>query len=170
MFGEYGSKLVGALTARNETLAVAESCTGGRISAIVTAVAGASRVFRLGVVSYSNDSKVGVLGVNQNTLDAYGAVSRETVAEMAAGVRRQSGACWGLATSGIAGPSGGSESKPVGCVWVGVCGEATAFEVELSLGNLKTREEIQVSASRTAVDLLNNCLVERAGQSGDLLN
>lgn len=102
------------------TLAVAESCTGGALSASFTSMAGASDYFLGGVVSYSNDVKANVLGVSRDTLERYGAVSEETAVEMADGVRRLCGADYALSTTGIAGPTGGSEDKPVGTVWIGL--------------------------------------------------
>lgn len=104
------------------TMATAESCTGGNIAALVTSVAGASEVFAGGVVAYSNDVKVGVLGVKAATLEEYGAVSEQTVTEMAAGARLCTGADYAVATSGIAGPGGGTPDKPVGTVWTAIAG------------------------------------------------
>lgn len=108
------------LTARGYTLATAESCTGGALSASFTAMAGASDYFLGGVVSYSNEVKVRVLGVSPETLRLHGAVSRETALEMAEGVRRLCGSDYALSTTGIAGPSGGTPEKPVGTVWIGL--------------------------------------------------
>lgn len=102
------------------TLAVAESCTGGALSASFTAMAGASEYFLGGVVSYSNDVKANVLGVPRDTLELYGAVSEETAMAMANGVRCLCGSDYALSTTGIAGPAGGSEEKPVGTVWIGL--------------------------------------------------
>jgi nicotinamide-nucleotide amidase len=112
------------LTARGEKLAVAESCTGGTIASKFTAMAGASAYFMAGVVSYSNEAKHDILGVSWESLNTYGAVSEQVAREMAEGVRRISHADYGIATTGIAGPSGGSEAKPVGTVWMAVkCGD-----------------------------------------------
>ena len=105
------------LERQGRVLAVAESCTGGRIASAFTAVPGASRCFLGGVVAYANTAKVALLGVNPDTLERCGAVSEEVVREMAAGVRSRMGADIGVATTGIAGPGGGSEHKPVGTVW-----------------------------------------------------
>jgi PncC family amidohydrolase len=101
-------------------LALAESCTGGAIAARITRVPGSSDYFTTSVVSYSNESKVRLLGVKQATLDAHGAVSRETAIEMAEGALRAVAADIALSTTGVAGPSGGSEAKPVGTVWIGL--------------------------------------------------
>jgi len=108
------------LTERGKTLATAESCTGGTIASRLTALAGASAYFRGGVVAYSNEVKECALGVKHETLAAHGAVSEETAREMAEGVRQRLGADYAIATTGIAGPGGGTPEKPVGTVWVAV--------------------------------------------------
>ena len=108
------------LQERGMTLAVAESCTGGVIASRFTAMPGASAYFLAGVVAYQNSVKERVLGVEGETLARCGAVSEEVVRQMAEGVRRLTGADYGVATSGIAGPTGGSEEKPVGTVWMAV--------------------------------------------------
>lgn len=108
------------LIAHGKTLAVAESCTGGAISARFTAMAGASAYLLAGVVAYSNEAKERLLGVKGEDIARYGAVSEEVVRQMAEGIRRATGADYALATTGIAGPTGGSEQKPVGTVWFGV--------------------------------------------------
>jgi nicotinamide-nucleotide amidase len=108
------------LTAAGATLAIAESCTGGLLAHRLTNVSGSSAYFLLSAVTYSNPAKMAMLGVKPETLNRWGAVSEEIVAQMAAGVRRLAGANFGLATSGIAGPSGGSPEKPVGTVCIGL--------------------------------------------------
>lgn len=108
------------LIAKGKTLATAESCTGGNIARLLTAQAGASAYFRGGVVAYSNEVKESVLGVKHSTLEAHGAVSEETVREMVEGVRKRLDADYAIATTGIAGPTGGTPEKPVGTVWVSV--------------------------------------------------
>lgn len=110
------------LIRRGQTLAVAESCTGGKIASKFTAMAGASRYFLAGLTTYSNEAKVNLLGVSPATLAAHGAVSEATVREMAEGARRVTGADYAVATTGIAGPTGGSAEKPVGTVWFAVSG------------------------------------------------
>ena len=102
------------------TLGTAESCTGGRIAEAIISVPGASAYFKGGIISYTNDVKENVLGVPAETIEKNGAVSSECVARMAEGVRKLTGSDYSIATSGIAGPGGGSEDKPVGLVWVGV--------------------------------------------------
>jgi PncC family amidohydrolase len=108
------------LRQRGQWLAVAESCTGGLISHLVTNVAGSSSYFLGGVTAYANEAKVHLLGVHQETLEKFGAVSSETVIEMARGVRNALAADIGISVSGIAGPDGGTPDKPVGTVWIGL--------------------------------------------------
>jgi len=108
------------LRERDETLAVAESLTGGLVGSRLTDVPGASDYFDRGVVAYSNDAKLTDLGVSRESLDAHGAVSAPVAREMAQGVRDTARTDWGVATTGIAGPTGGTDGKPVGLVFVGV--------------------------------------------------
>lgn len=116
------SRRVGdALTGVGVTLATAESCTGGWVSQVVTHTAGSSAWFERGFVTYANDAKVEMLGVNPETITTHGAVSPETVAEMAVGALINSNALIALAVSGVAGPSGGSPDKPVGTVCFAWC-------------------------------------------------
>lgn len=112
-------ELGGVLGSNKQTIAVAESCTGGLIAGAITEIPGSSDYFGYGVVSYANEAKMRLLGVNQETLERYGAVSPQTAVEMAEGVRRLAGADYGLSVTGIAGPGGGTETKPVGLVYVG---------------------------------------------------
>lgn len=112
------AELVAMLQARGRSLATAESCTGGAISQAVTSVAGCSSVMRGAVVAYHNDVKEKVLGVSGEVLATYGAVSEETVVQMVSGVSALMGADCAVATSGIAGPGGGTPEKPVGTVWL----------------------------------------------------
>ena len=108
------------LTANGKTVSAAESCTGGNIAALFTSVPGSSEYFLGSVTSYANSVKTGILGVPSEIIEKHGAVSSECVAAMAEGVRRITGSDFSVATSGIAGPGGGSEDKPVGTVWIGV--------------------------------------------------
>ena len=106
------------LCKKNAKLTTAESCTGGGISKAITAVSGSSQWFEFGFVTYANTAKQKLLGVSQETLDQYGAVSEQVVREMAQGAIQQSNADYAIAVSGIAGPDGGTEQKPVGTVWI----------------------------------------------------
>ena len=144
------------LTERSLTLATAESCTGGSIAARFTAMPGASAYFLCGVVSYSNESKAELLGVDPADIARYGAVSEQVARQMAEGVRRAAGADYGVATTGIAGPSGGSAEKPVGTVWIAV---ATPRETVAILKQCGTdRGQIIDRASAFAIGLLRDCL------------
>ena len=123
------NEVVTLLTERGLTLATAESCTGGNVAARVVSVAGASACFRGSVVAYANDVKEKVLGVSGEDLERHGAVSEPVVRQMAEGVRRLLGADYGVATSGVAGPTGGTPEKPVGTVWIAVASpEGTVSE------------------------------------------
>jgi len=108
------------LREREETVAVAESCTGGLVGARITTVPGASDYFEEGVVTYAYGAKERRLGVNREALDAHGAVSEQVARQMAQGVRDTADATWGVSTTGVAGPTGGTEDTPVGTVYVGV--------------------------------------------------
>lgn len=109
-----------ALRGQSATLAVAESCTGGLVASLLTDVPGASDYLDRSLVTYSNDAKQDLLAVSREALDAHGAVSEAVARQMARGVRDTAGATWGLSTTGIAGPTGGTDEKPVGTVYVGV--------------------------------------------------
>lgn len=119
------------LEARGATLAVAESCTGGMLGEMITSVPGSSRYFLGGVISYANDIKVSHLGVNPADLAEHGAVSEPVVRQMAQGVRKATGATWGIAITGVAGPDGGSAEKPVGLVFIAIASDS-ATEVHES--------------------------------------
>ncbi len=114
---QLATALVSELSSTGKTVAVAESCTGGWISKTITDIAGSSAVFGLGVVSYSDAAKESLLAVSAETLAREGAVSEAVAREMARGVLEASGADLAVAVSGIAGPGGGTEDKPVGTVW-----------------------------------------------------
>ncbi len=111
--------VVKILTAARQTITTAESCTGGTIANRITNVSGSSEVFINGCVTYSNESKIRLLGVSEKTLASHGAVSEEVAREMAEGVRTRSSADFGISTTGIAGPTGGTPEKPVGLVYIG---------------------------------------------------
>ena len=145
--------------ARRARLAVAESCTGGMLGSRLTAIPGASETFVGGVIAYADDVKTGLLDVPQETLDAHGAVSEETVRAMADGVARRFGVDCALAVTGIAGPAGGTPEKPVGLVWLAARqgGETRV----LSRQFLGERDEIRARSAQAALDLLRLALLER---------
>ena len=144
--------LVEALTRAKKRVATAESCTGGMISAAITSVSGASAVFDCGVCSYANFIKHKVVGVKEETLNTYGAVSDRTAAEMARGIRLLSGADIGISTTGIAGPLGGSQYKPVGLVYIGVSTPLGLRTEKMLLGeNGADRERIRELATAAAL-------------------
>ena len=153
---ELEAVLVRLLAERKQTLAVAESCTGGRIADRLTNVPGASAVFRCGLVTYSNEAKMTFLGVRQETLAAHGAVSEAVAHEMAEGARQRSGADYALAVTGIAGPGGGTAEKPVGTVFIAL---ATATRtVVLNPMNPYDRETFKFVTSQQALELLRRTL------------
>ncbi len=114
------------LTEKKATLAVAESCTGGLISHLLTNIPGSSKYFLLSGITYSNDAKTKMLDVSPEVLKRFGAVHEKTAEKMAGGVRRISGATYGLSVTGIAGPGGGTDDKPVGTVWIGIADACSA--------------------------------------------
>ena len=154
--------VAGMLRERRAALAVAESCTGGRIASKFTAIAGASDCFLCGVVSYSNEAKVNILGVDASAIEKHGAVSREVAEQMALGVKRVSGADYAVATTGIAGPTGGTPEKPVGTVWMAVATpDGGVFSRRMQYGKL--REQNIERASSSAINLLRLVLLGKTG-------
>lgn len=146
--------LVALYRQRGLTLASAESCTGGLVAGLITAIPGASDIFDRGFVTYSNAAKVECLGVAAALLDTFGAVSREVAAAMAAGALARSHADVAVSITGVAGPGGGSPEKPVGLVHFG-CErrDGDVINVEKRFGNLG-RDEIRSAAIGVALDLL----------------
>ncbi|MFH1981066.1 MAG: CinA family nicotinamide mononucleotide deamidase-related protein [Pseudomonadota bacterium] len=151
--------VVGALLLeRSATVAVAESCTGGLVSHWLTDVPGSSRYFVCGAVTYANEAKIRVLGVPEKTIAAHGAVSEETVRAMAAGAARVAHVDVAVATSGIAGPDGGTADKPVGTVWIAVSigGQITSFRRHFPVPD---REKNKALFAMTALDALRRVLL-----------
>ena len=134
------------LKSKNETMATAESCTGGYVSHLITKVPGSSAYFEGGVVAYSYEAKTLELGVKSETLIAQGAVSEQTIREMAEGVRTKLNVTYGIATSGIAGPDGGTPDKPVGTVWIACAGPNGTAARKLQLTNYR-EQNIQLTAT-----------------------
>ncbi|MER9975114.1 CinA family protein [Mesorhizobium sp. M0085] len=145
--------LLKACQQRGIMLATAESCTGGMIIAALTDIAGSSAVVDRGFITYSNQAKTEMLGVSAATLEAHGAVSRETAVEMAAGALAHSPAGLALAVTGIAGPDGGSAEKPVGLVWFGVAVAGRPVVSECQLFADKGRDYIRRETVRHALEL-----------------
>jgi nicotinamide-nucleotide amidase len=142
------------LKAYGKTLSTAESCTGGMISSLITSVAGSSEYFLGSVTSYANEVKENVLGVPAEIIAEHGAVSSECVAAMAEGVRRITSSDYSVATSGIAGPGGGSEEKPVGTVWIGVSSDNGTETFRLKFNSDRKRNIERFSSSALHI-LLN---------------
>jgi nicotinamide-nucleotide amidase len=157
LFSESGETMESAvgriLREKHASLAVAESCTGGLISHLLTEVPGSSDYFLFSAVTYANDAKIRVLGVSPRTLEQGGAVHADTVKEMADGVRRLACAEYGLATSGIAGPGGGSEGKPVGAVWIGLATPLATYAYRFQY-NYGRRSMNKLMFAVKALDLL----------------
>ena len=149
--------VVHLLAERRQTLALAESCTGGFIANRLTNVPGASVVFWGGAVSYANDAKIKILGVRETTLAMHGAVSEETAREMADGVRRTSGSDYALSVTGIAGPDGGTDEKPVGTVFIGFADSRGTRAYKFS--NRFDRETFKYVTSQQALEILRRALI-----------
>jgi nicotinamide-nucleotide amidase len=147
----------GLLMDKQQTLALAESCTGGYISHRVTRIAGSSAYYYGGAVTYSNEAKISLLGVRPETLQEHGAVSRETSLEMSAGIKQRTGANVGLSVTGVAGPAGGSAAKPVGTVWVSIA-QAGSHEAKL-FRFAGDREHIILGTSQAALNWLRTSLL-----------
>jgi nicotinamide-nucleotide amidase len=146
------------LLARGETVATAESCTGGLLSGRITDVAGSSQWFLGGIVAYSGDVKMSMVGVDPSHIQQFGEVSEEVARDLAAGARRRFGATWGIGVTGIAGPDGGSEAKPVGTVHIAVASHGHVEHRKLYFAG--GREQVRRFATNAALDLL------RMGLSG----
>jgi nicotinamide-nucleotide amidase len=156
--GETMEEVVGRRLAMTEfTVAVAESCTGGLIAQRLTNVPGSSKYFIEGVVTYSNDSKVRLLGVDKKIIKEFGAVSQQVARDMARGVRHKAKSDFGLAVTGIAGPGGGTEEKPVGLVYIALADDAHTEHRKLMIPG--DRELIRWRASQAALDMLRRRLI-----------
>jgi len=152
------TKLLGEkLIEKGLTIVTAESCTGGLIGNLITDVPGASRYFLGGIIAYSNEAKIKLLGVKKETLEEYGAVSEECAREMVIGVTNLFNSDIGIATTGIAGPSGGSNEKPVGLVYVGLkMREKVSVRRYFFDGNRKEiKRKIAEQAIKDVIDILN---------------
>lgn len=145
-------EIVGLMREKQLTLAVAESCTGGMLSSRIIDVAGVSEVYKAGFVTYANEAKMNLIGVKEETLAQYGAVSEQTAKEMVEGALKAGKADVALATTGIAGPGGGTKEKPVGLVYI-ACGSTENIAVERCLFD-GTRSEIRQASVEHALGML----------------
>jgi nicotinamide-nucleotide amidase len=146
----------GLLKEQKMTLSVAESCTGGLIGHRLTSISGSSLYFERGVIVYSDRSKVEILGVKQETINSYGAVSDQTVREMTEGVKKIAKTDMGLAVTGIAGPLGGTEDKPVGTVFIGLSVDGKIFSDQYHLPG--DRDTVKLNTSEMALDWVRRYL------------
>lgn len=143
-------RLVGILQKHGKTISTAESCTGGLISAAITAIPGASNIFSLGVCTYSAEQKINILGVSPEVIKKYTVVSSETVLQMAGGIKKLALSDYAISVSGIAGPGGGTAGNPVGTVWFGfAAGEKILSEKRHFKGN---RDEVRKQAVLLAIE------------------
>ena len=160
IFGYNGDNMAGVtgkmMVQHGDTLAVAESCTGGNIAHMFTSNPGSSAYFKGGVVTYSNEIKTAILGVKPETLEAYGAVSREVAIEMAEGAKKTLNSDYAIATTGIAGPDGGTDEKPVGTVWIAVAGKQNTRVERYSFAH--NRERNIIRSSQTAINMLRQLI------------
>lgn len=147
------ARVIAAAAARGVLVATAESCTGGLVSAALTAVPGSSAVLDRGFVTYSNAAKIDLLGVPAETLEARGAVSEPVARAMAEGATARSAASVSVAVTGVAGPGGGTDDKPVGLVHFAAVGPAGTIHVEHRFGDLG-RDWVRLESTRVALDLL----------------
>ena len=143
-----------ALKRDGETVATAESCTGGLIAKRLTDLPGVSDVFLGSAVTYANEAKIKLVGVSPKTLESYGAVSKETAIEMARGVREAFGSDFGISTTGIAGPGGGTPEKPVGTVYIAVDSPYGSKVKKLTLSSMRDREYIRTVSATNALALI----------------
>lgn len=152
--------LVELLLEKGKTIATAESCTGGMLAEKLTEIAGCSAVFEMGQVTYANEVKTKQLGVSPQTLAEFGAVSAQTATEMARGLAKVSGADYAVAITGIAGPDGGTEEKPVGTVYIAVCHDGQVWCQRKSFGRYRTeRQYIRNSACLHAMNMVRLSLI-----------
>ena len=153
---ELTQNIIQELAKRGETISFAESCTGGRIAAAFTAISGASDVLHGACVTYSNDIKHQWLGVTQEVLETQGAVSEPCVAQMLVGIAKMTGSDYAIAVSGIAGPTGGTEFKPVGTVYIGI---KTPLDQEVFHCHFNgSREAVQEQSTQFAIEKMAEVL------------
>jgi len=149
--GTPAARAIDRLIHRGQTIAVAESCTGGGLGAELTSIPGSSEAFVGGVIAYSDRIKMDLLNVSEEALDRHGAVSKRVAEEMAAGARSVCKADWGIGITGVAGPGGGSAEKPIGTVWIAVVGPGSTTVRIVFDGD---RSQVREQATTQALEML----------------
>ena len=150
-------KIVKLLTKKKLTLSFAESCTGGLLASSITSISGSSKVFNMGLVTYSNNAKVKLLQVPKKTITKYGAVSHETCLSMVKNLSKISKANISISITGVAGPNGGTKAKPVGLVYIGLK-KGSKIIVKKNLFKSKKRISIQKATAKKALKMILNIL------------
>jgi len=157
------SVLIKELAKRNETIVFAESCTGGLLSSSITSISGSSQVFQGSIVSYSNELKNSLLNISEDNLKKYGAVSEEVCEAMAINVKNRLGADWAIGVSGIAGPNGGSQEKPVGLVYISIAGPNNHItNIKKKYNSTRNRIEIQTLSVNVCLNSLRLILLSNS--------
>jgi nicotinamide-nucleotide amidase len=151
------------LRERQETLSTAESCTGGYVAHLITLIPGSSDYFKGGVIAYANEIKESTLGVNHQTITNFGAVSEQVVKEMAEGIRKKTGTDYAIATSGIAGPDGGTPEKPVGTTWISIASKERTVAEHFLMG--EHRERNVRKTALTALNMLRKIILTHANDN-----
>ena len=152
-------KVVLKLIEKNITISAAESCTGGMLAKEITSVSGASSIFGYGFVTYSNEAKMNLIGVEESALSSYGAVSREVATQMAKGARRVSKSDIAVSMTGIAGPTGGTKEKPVGLVWIALSSKNGEIAQKLNLKG--SRKSIRKQTCKKVFELIDKEILEK---------
>jgi nicotinamide-nucleotide amidase len=149
--------IVKKLTQKKLKISFAESCTGGMLACSITSISGASKVFNLGLITYSNQAKIKVLNVNKNIIKKYGAVSAECCEAMVKNLAKISKAQINVSVTGIAGPNGGTKNKPVGLVFIGVK-KSSKIVITKNIFKQKTRNLIQKATVKRSLEIINNLI------------
>lgn len=159
---KYSQKIINILSERGQKLTLAESCTGGLVSALITAVSGASDVFDMGICTYANSAKMRLINVSEETLNSHGAVSKNTAIEMAKGVLELANSDFAVSITGIAGPNGGSAEKPVGTVFIACTNKVKTSVLHIivkppfNISSDDERNYIRLETSRQALIMLDD--------------
>tara|TARA_B100001093_G_C26676295_1_gene948435 strand:+ start:339 stop:815 length:477 start_codon:yes stop_codon:yes gene_type:complete len=147
------NRLINILKKNKKDISVAESCTGGKLSGAITSISGSSKVFKLGLITYSNKSKIEILKIKKNIIKKYGAVSKECCESMLINLSKIAKTSYSIAITGIAGPSGGTKKKPVGLVFIGIRNKKNIF-IKKCIFKEKRRVAIQNNSVKKAIDLI----------------